>query len=197
MKDILAEYKRRMCDFKRKGLDMVRAREFVLDRAGFGPASVLEVGTGKGCTAAGLALRKVRFTTIDLDADALKVARKHLKAMGLMRYVVFKKMDAEKLKFKDGAFDCVISVNFLHHARHPEKCIRQMCRVAARKVVIADLNRRGAGIMSMVHSEEGGSHAKSLISAAAIKAVLIKAGMRVKKYRDSCQYLFVAEKERG
>ncbi|MDD5165825.1 MAG: class I SAM-dependent methyltransferase [Candidatus Omnitrophica bacterium] len=195
MKDPLAEYKNRMLQFKRAGYDMMRARKFILDKASLELGSVLEIGTGKGHTAVGMALRRIKFTTIDKDTATLKMARKHLRLRNLSSYATIKKMNAERLRFQDGSFDCVISVNFLHHAKYPADCIREMCRVSRSKVVIADLNNRGSEIMEKVHKQEGRDHAKTRISCAGIRKVLEDMGFQVKVYRDKCQDVFIARKQ--
>jgi ubiquinone/menaquinone biosynthesis C-methylase UbiE len=194
MKDPLAEYKERMLQFKRNGFDMMKARKFILDKADFESRSVLEIGTGKGHTAVGLALRRIKFTTIDLDTVTLKIARKHLSLRRLVRYAVIKKMDAEKLRFKDSSFDYVISVNFIHHAKNPAKCLKEMIRVAKNKLIIADLNKRGERVMEKVHALDGHSHAASKMSLLGVKEYLKKARLVVKVYRDVCQTVIIAKK---
>ena len=51
------------------------------------------------------------------------------------------KFGNERLKYKDNLFDYVISVNFIHHAKNPVKCLKEMIRVVKNKLIVADLNK--------------------------------------------------------
>ena len=194
--DALKEYHARLKVFERHGYDMMKARTFVINKSGIKGGDVFEVGTGKGHLAIGLAKRGIRFTTIDLDQKTLAIAKHNLKEHGVLSCVCIKRMDAEKLRFKDGAFDHVISVNFIHHAERPKQCISEMIRVASRSITIADLNKRGEAIMDRVHKLDGHKHEKSRMSLDGIKKFLEKSGLSVKVYRDTCQTVFVAKKGR-
>ncbi len=187
-------YRERLRTFKRYGYDMVTELEAVLDMIGPEPGSVLEIGSGRGHTALGLAGRGVRFTTVDLDPEALRATRGLLRETGARQGVFIKQMDAEHLLFKDGAFDLVVSVNFLHHARNPKRCIKEMVRVARNRVIIADLNRRGEVIMDRVHGLDGRTHERSRISFEEIKAYLVKSGLAVTTRRLRCQTVMIARK---
>jgi ubiquinone/menaquinone biosynthesis C-methylase UbiE len=190
----LKEYHDRLNVFKRYGYDMTKAKNFVINKSRIKGGSILEVGTGKGHLAVGLAERGLRFTTIDLDKKALGIARHNLKEHGVLGYVCIKNMNAEKLRFKNEAFDYVISVNFIHHAKRPQQCIKEMIRVAKFCIVIADLNKRGEAIMDRVHRMDGHKHEQSRMSLGEIKEFLEKAGLGVKVYRDTCQTVFLAKK---
>lgn len=190
----LKEYRDRIEVFKRHGYDMMKARTFVINKSGIKGGNILEVGTGKGHLAIGLAKRGVRFTTIDLDQKTLVIARHNLKEHDVLELVCIKKMNAEELRFKDDAFDHVISVNFIHHAKRPKQCIKEMIRVAKRSIVIADLNKRGEEIMGRVHRLDGHKHEQSRMTLDGIKEFLEKTGLNVKVYRDTCQTVFIAKK---
>jgi ubiquinone/menaquinone biosynthesis C-methylase UbiE len=197
MKTTIREYYKRIGVFKRHGYDLIKARAFVLGKAGIKNGPVLEVGTGKGHTAIGLAKRGIRFTTIDLDRESLRIARNILEAMGLLKHVIVRRMNAESLCFKNNSFDYVVSVNFVHHAERPKQCIREMARVAKYGVIIADLNKRGEKVMDRVHGLEGKTHMKSRVSFDDIKRILKGLRLQVKVYRDNCQTVFVAKKGCG
>ncbi|MFH1593603.1 MAG: class I SAM-dependent methyltransferase [Candidatus Omnitrophota bacterium] len=47
---------------------------------------------------------------------------------------------SDTLTFKDNSFDCVISVNSLEHFFDPEKCIKEMVRVADSLIVVTSPN---------------------------------------------------------
>jgi ubiquinone/menaquinone biosynthesis C-methylase UbiE len=114
--------------FKKYGYDIPKARNFIPAKARPIQGQVLEVGTGRGQTAVALASRGIKLTSIDLDKKAQSAARLNLKIM-----------NAEKLIYPDNCFNSVISVNFIHHANHPGKCIDEMIRVTKEKLVIADI----------------------------------------------------------
>lgn len=192
----LKAYHDRLTVFKRHGYDMMKARIFVISKSGIKGGDVLEVGTGKGHLAIGLAKRGIRFTTIDIDQTTLTIAKHNLKEHGVLSQVCLKRMDAEKLRFKDSAFDHVISVNFIHHAKHPKLCISEMIRVSRRCIVIADLNKRGEAVMDKVHKLDGRKHKKSRMSLDGIKKFLEKSGLSVKVYQDTCQTVLIAKKRR-
>ena len=103
-------------------------------------------------------------------------------------------MNAERLRYKDNSFDYVISVNFIHHAKNPGMCLKEMMRVAKNKLVIADINKRGERIMEKVHRLDGHSHAISKMSLKETEALLKKTGMKVRVYRDICQTVLIARK---
>ena len=189
----LKRYFERLLLFKRYGYDLIHARKFILDKFLMNQ-NILEIGTGKGHTAIGLAKRKTYFTTIDIDKKSLRIARHNLNELRLLDYVSIRRMDAEHLQFKDNIFDGVISVNFIHHARHPRKCIKEMMRVARNTIVISDLNKRGEAIMDRVHALEGLKHERSRMPLNEMKKFLEKLGSSVKVYRDKCQTVFIAKK---
>ncbi len=190
----LKEYHDRIEVFKRHGYDMMKARNFVINKSGINGGDILEVGTGKGHLAIGLAKRGVRFRTIDFDQKTLVIAKHNLKEHGVLDLVCIKKMNAEKLLFKNGAFDHVISVNFIHHAKRPKQCVREMIRVAKHSIVIADLNKRGEAIMDRVHRLDGHKHEQSRMTLGGVNEFLEKTGLSVKVYRDTCQTVFIAKK---
>ena len=180
--------------FKKYGYDIPKARRFILSKAGFTKGGILEIGTGRGHMAIALAKKGFKIVSIDLDRQAQKAAKRNLGSMKLGGLVTLKIMDAEKLRFKDACFDYVISVNFLHHAKAPVKCLKEMARVAKNKLVIADFNRKGERIAEKIHGLEGHTHPRSRLSSGSIAALLRKLGMDVIKHNDSCQYVLIATK---
>lgn len=53
--------------------------------------------------------------------------------------------DAMNLPFKDGAFEVVFSSHTIEHVKSPSVMLREMCRVAKRKVIIRFPHRKGSG----------------------------------------------------
>ncbi len=194
MKNALKEAQERLKLFKKYGYDIPRARKFILAKAGINKGDILEVGTGRGHMTTVLANEGFKLTSIDLDRKAQKFAKADLKARKLDRLITFKIMNAERLRYKDNSFDCVVSVNFIHHAKNPKKCLKEMVRVAKGKLVIADINKKGERIMEKVHKLDGHSHPLSKMSLSGIAASLRKGGMKVRIYRDICQAVLIATK---
>jgi ubiquinone/menaquinone biosynthesis C-methylase UbiE len=180
--------------FKRYGYDIPRARRFILTKAKVPGGIILEVGTGRGHMAVALAKNGLKVVSIDLDRKAQDAAGLNLKSLKLDKFVSLKIMNAERLKYKDNSFDEVVSVNFIHHAKNPAKCLNEMIRVAKNKLIIADLNKRGEKVMEKVHALDGHSHAASKMSLLGVKEYLSKAGLVVKVYRDVCQTVVIAKK---
>ncbi len=180
--------------FKKYGYDIPRARQLILAKAKLSKAKILEIGTGKGHMAIILAKKGFNLVSIDLDKKAQAIAEESLKTLKINKLVTLKIMNAEKLQYGNDSFDSVISVNFMHHAKNPIKCLREMIRVAKNKLVIADINKRGEQIMEKVHALDGHSHAVTKMSLLSAKEYLQKAGLLVKIYRDVCQTIIIAKK---
>ncbi|MCK9572037.1 MAG: class I SAM-dependent methyltransferase [Candidatus Omnitrophica bacterium] len=183
--------------FKMYGYDIPKARNFVLFKAGKMRGRILEVGTGRGHMAAALAKSGFRLVSIDLDREAQKSARANLKTLKLEKAVTFRIMNAEKLLYQDNCFDYLLSVNFIHHAENPVKCLKEMVRVSKIKIILADLNKRGEKIMEKVHALDGHRHAASKMTMFGARDYLREAGLMTKIYRDVCQTVIVAEKKPG
>jgi len=195
MDDVMRQDNDRLKLFKKYGYDIPKARSYIIAKAGLTKgSSMLEVGTGRGHMATALARKGFKLTSIDLDKKAQGVAKIHLKAIKRGKSVTLKIMNAEKLRYKDGSFDQVISVNFIHHAKNPVKCLKEMIRVARNKLIIADINKRGERIMERVHRLDGHDHALSKMSLREMEALLKKADMQVKTYKDTCQTVLIAKK---
>ena len=194
MDNLIKQDQDRLKLFKRYGYDIARARKFILTKAIISKGRILEVGTGRGHMAVALAKNGLKVVSIDLDREAQTVARLKLKSFKLDKSVSLKHMNAERLKYKDNSFNYVISVNFIHHAKNPVKCLREMIRVVKNKLIIADLNKRGEKIMEKVHALDGHSHVASKMSLLGVKEYLEKTGLHVKVYGDICQTVVIAEK---
>jgi len=194
MNNLIKQDQDRLKLFKRYGYDIPRARKFILTKAKISRGRILEVGTGRGHMAVTLAKNGLKVVSIDLDRKAQNTAKLRLKSLKLDKCVSLKHMNAEKLQYKDNLFDYVISVNFIHHAKNPAKCLKEMIRVAKNKLIIADLNKRGEKIMDKVHALDGHRHAASKMSLSSTKKLIEKLGMSVRTYYDSCQIVLVARK---
>jgi ubiquinone/menaquinone biosynthesis C-methylase UbiE len=194
MNNLIKQDQDRLKLFKSYGYDISKARNFILIKAKIPGGKILEVGTGKGYAAVALARKGFKVVSIDLDKKAQKIAKVRLTSLKLDKRVSLRIMNAEKLRYVDNYFDYVVSVNFIHHAKNPAKCLKEMARVAKNKIIVADLNKRGEKIMEKVHALDGHKHAASKMSLMGVKEYLERQGLLVKVYRDVCQTVIVAKK---
>jgi len=197
MKELLSKEKYKTALFKKSGYDIARARDFILTRSQLSNGSLLEIGTGKWHFTLSLARKGFNLTSIDSDPGPQKLAMDYLKKEGLGRNVHIQEMDAEDLRFSRGFFENIISVNFMHHANKPISCLREMVRVARKKIVIADVNKSGAAILKKIHQQEGHRHPDSRISFERMRDFLKNKGFFVKTYKGFCQTVLVAERSRA
>ncbi|MCK9574325.1 MAG: class I SAM-dependent methyltransferase [Candidatus Omnitrophica bacterium] len=194
MNNLIEQDRDRLKLFKRYGYDIPGARKFILTKAKISEGRILEIGTGRGHMAVVLAKNGLKVISIDMDKKAQRAAKLKLKSLKLDKYVLLKNMNAEKLRYKDNSFDYVVSVNFIHHAKNPAKCLKEMARVMKGKLIIADLNKRGERIMEKMHALDGHKHMVSKMSLPDVKEYLEKAGLVVKIYKDICQAVIIAKR---
>jgi 2-polyprenyl-3-methyl-5-hydroxy-6-metoxy-1,4-benzoquinol methylase len=105
--------------------------------AGFlGPLSglqVLDVGTGTGRAAIGLAKRGARVTGVDASYEMLDVAKARASAAGAD--IRFEAGDAHALPFADRSFDAAVSLRVLMHTPGWSQALGELCRVSRTRVV--------------------------------------------------------------
>jgi len=196
MDEDIKHLRKRLAQFKKYGYDILKERDFALGKAGFEKGkTILEIGTGRGYMALTLAQKGFKITSVDTDRKIQKSAKAILRHYGVNDLVCLKLMDAESLTFKDASFDYVIAVNFMHHAKRPIKCLREMARVAKERILIVDVNKRGGAILERVHAKEGHRHEPSKITFEEMRAFFHGLKMGVKTYRSVCQTVLVIKKE--
>ena len=96
---------------------------------------MLDVGTGTGRAALILALGGARVTAVDASEEMLAIARERA-AEQLMTTIKFQRGDAHNLDFADRSFDAVVSLRMLMHTPEWQRCVSELCRVAARLVIV-------------------------------------------------------------
>ena len=96
--------------------------------------SVLDVGTGTGRAAIGLARAGATVVGVDASAEMLEVARGRAGEAGVD--VVFDAGDAHALPFPGNHFDAAVSLRVLMHTPDWVRCVGELCRVARRRVVV-------------------------------------------------------------
>ncbi len=98
--------------------------------------TLLDVGCGTGWFTRRFAADNGWYVTgLDTDADRLTYARAH------GRNERYRKGDARALRFADASIDCVVSVAALCFVDGWQQALREMVRVARRRVVVGLLNR--------------------------------------------------------
>jgi ubiquinone/menaquinone biosynthesis C-methylase UbiE len=102
---------------------------------------VLDVGTGTGRAAIALARRGAIVTGVDASAEMLQVAERRAAEAGVplgaddTAGVRFIRGDAHGLNFPDRSFDAVVCLRVLMHTPDWRMSLRELCRVAAGRVV--------------------------------------------------------------
>ena len=91
--------------------------------------SVLDVGCGPGFLAVIMAQQGYRVTAVDFSKEMLKQAEKNAALYCPDRKIRFLTMDAQKLDFKDGEFDLVVSRNIMWKLRRPKEAYKEWIRV--------------------------------------------------------------------
>lgn len=102
------------------------------------PASVLEVGVGTGLTLCRYPDLSA-FVGIDVSDDMLAIARQRADQLP-GRDIRLMTMDAEKMDFPDGAFDCVTLPYVLSVTPDPDRLIAEIRRVCRKDGTIFILN---------------------------------------------------------
>ncbi len=95
---------------------------------------VLDVGTGTGRAAIGLARAGAAVVGVDASSEMLEVARERAGAAGVT--VTFDVGDAHALPFPAGHFDGAVSLRVLMHTPDWSRCVGELCRVARRRVMV-------------------------------------------------------------
>ncbi|GMR12276.1 MAG: hypothetical protein BMS9Abin29_0465 [Gemmatimonadota bacterium] len=100
-----------------------------------GVERVLDLPSGTGRFTEHLARDGYRVAATDISREMMKVGRERIGAIDNIRGHV--QAEAERLPFRDGAFDCVVSIRFLHHLDPDTRVVvlREMARVARWLVV--------------------------------------------------------------
>lgn len=91
-------------------------------------STVVDVGTGTGFVAAGLAPNAGRVLGFDTSPEMLRVARSNLARLDVDN-VELVESDLAQLPLPDGTVDAAVANMVLHHAPEPAAMIAEMARV--------------------------------------------------------------------
>jgi len=99
-------------------------------------SSILDVGCGTGALLALLKRPRVKLAGADISSKMVAEARKRLGTSADVRVA-----DSEKLPWKAGSFDLVVTTDSLHHWPRPLQAFAEMRRVLRKggHVVVADV----------------------------------------------------------
>jgi SAM-dependent methyltransferase len=114
--------------------------------------TLLDVGCGTGYFTRRFAANAADGNVVgaDIDFDMLRFAAGHSpRGIGLVS------ADACQLPFRDGSFDLVVSVAALCFIQDEKQALREMLRVAKRRVVLGLLNRHS--LLYLAKGRHGGS----------------------------------------
>ncbi len=96
--------------------------------------SLLDVGTGTGRAAIGLARAGASMVAVDASSEMLEVARERAEAAEVA--VTFDVGDAHALPFPAEHFDGAVSLRVLMHTPDWSRCVGELCRVTRHRVVV-------------------------------------------------------------
>ena len=143
---------------------------------------VLDVGTGTGRAALGLARAGAVVTGVDASLEMLRVARGRAAAAGVS--VAFGLADAHALPMTDRSVDAAVCLRVVMHAIDWRRCVAELCRVARWRVVV-DFPARGsvAAIESLarraVNAVGGSTEAYRVLAARDVAAAFHQQGFAV------------------
>jgi ubiquinone/menaquinone biosynthesis C-methylase UbiE len=142
------------------GYDRLAAVAFILETAGPLDGPVLDVGTGMGMTARGLADRELEVVSIDPNAEDQAVATALTEEPAQRSRIRFMATSAASLPFPDGHFGAAVAVDVLHHLEAGLPALAELARVVrpGGAVVLADFSREGFDLVRRVHASEGRVH---------------------------------------
>jgi ubiquinone/menaquinone biosynthesis C-methylase UbiE len=146
---------------------------------------VLDVGTGTGRAAIGLAYAGARVTGVDASVEMLDVARARAAAVtGVPMDVTFDVGDAHALPFPSQHFDVAVSLRVLMHTPDWRRCVGELCRVSRQRVIVDFPSlSSAAAIESLVrHGRRAcGAQVESyrVMSERAVRASFAAAGFRI------------------
>ncbi|MBN1872407.1 MAG: class I SAM-dependent methyltransferase [Candidatus Omnitrophica bacterium] len=189
-------FEERVNIYKKRGMDFLKIRNFIIEKSMPLEGNILEIGTGTGHTALTLAKAGYKLTSIDRDKEVLKKAALNLAYEDLLPKVTLHVMDAKSLEFKNGSFNNVIAVNMFHHVNDIGDILDEMDRVAAPngKIIVSDFTEKGMRVVDQVHNHEGNSHDYSRVAEEEVSKRLKELNYDTIQYEGDAQWLITAKK---
>ena len=135
--------------------------------------TLLDVGCGTGYFSRRFSREAgLKVTVMDIAPDMLDLARTKAPEIALVR------ADAARLPFADRAFDHVVAITSLCFVADEGRVLREMARVARRRVVLGLLNRHSLLYWQKGDDKRGGYAGARWHSRAEARAMLAGAGLR-------------------
>ena len=189
-------FNERLSLYRKKELDFVENRKFILKKAGPLQGRILEIGAGTGYITLALAKAGYKFISIDKDKEALKTAALNLAYEKVLSNVEFHIMDGKSMDFGNESFENIVCVNLFHHINKINKMLSEIDRVlcANGKVVLADFNKKGMEIVNAVHKQEGRVHENSNVTKDSIYSYFRGLGYELKNCGDECHWVLIGKK---
>ena len=155
-----AHFSNRTASYASLGYDRLAAVSGILDEAGPLDGPVLDVGTGMGITARGLADRGLDVISVDPNAHDQEVAAALAETPAQRSRIRFLATTAASLPFPDGHFGAAVAVDVLHHLDAGLPALGELARVVrpGGAIVLADFSREGFDLVTRVHASEGRVH---------------------------------------
>jgi len=182
--------------YKEKGLDFMGNRKFIFEKIGSLDGDILEIGSGKGVTAVFLTKKGYRIVSIDKNDKMLKIAALNLAYEKLLAKTDLHVMDAYFLDFEREHFNNIFIIEALHHIDNIDGLFAEADKVLAKngRLILADFNEKGMGIVNKVHESEGNVHENSFVGSEDAKKWLSGHDYNVKSYDDNCHWVLISEK---
>jgi SAM-dependent methyltransferase len=145
--------------FEEHGHDQLGVPDFVLESAGPLEGPVLDLGTGKGVMARGLARRGFHVMSVDVSAEEQELAA-FLTEDDVRSRIEFVEVDGVTLPFRDGTFGAAVTVNALHHLDDGAAALGELVRVVrpGGKIVLGDFSPEGFRMVADVRAAAGTEH---------------------------------------
>ncbi len=200
-KEVLENYNKyldRINLFKEFGYDIESERDFVLRKSMPLKGDILEVGTGKGHFAIALALNGYYFTSVDISEEAQQYAKLNVEYLGLQSQINFVIGDAAQLSFSDESFDCVFSINTVHHLSDPYKVADEFLRAVKKngKIIICDFSKKGMDLVAKVHKTDGQEHCSGIASVNDMRKYFLKKNCNVELHKTVFQETIIISKHK-
>jgi ubiquinone/menaquinone biosynthesis C-methylase UbiE len=125
--DVAADWDEMRLDFYDERVIEQLAEQTRLDET----KTVVDVGTGTGFVAAGLAPRVRQVVALDLSPAMLETARDNLRRLKVDN-VDLREADIHALPLADDSVDAAVANMVLHHAQDPVVMLAEMARVTRR-----------------------------------------------------------------
>lgn len=124
----------RLHKFKQNA-ELPRVRRVLGVLRGLAPASLLDVGSGRGTFLWPMLHELPEIQVTAIDADARRAADLQAARDGGIARLSAHRMSADALAFADSAFDVVTALEVLEHLHDSTRAAREVVRVARRAVV--------------------------------------------------------------